>query len=246
MSAEDLNVLRDDLMQLPAEEVKDPSIPVDIAIQESENLYSWCIPDKGKFLKLSLTEDFLSSLLIRGGALRETESLWVAKRDEVEGAQEAWIKDSKSAYQLRDQILHDFRYAYRKSENIMKKLRKIGSGNGHADMIQDLNDLSVIGREYFEPLNKIDYDMSLLERASVTADNMGRSLAEANAEDGYNEALDLRNRAFAYLKVVVDEVRAAGKYIFWKNEEKLKGYRSEYRHKINQAGKKKGDGDIVS
>lgn len=246
MSADDLNVLKDDLMQLPAEEVKEPSTPVDITIQESENLYSWCLPDKGKFLKLGLTEEFLSSLLIRAGALREAESLWVAKRNEIEGAQEEWLKKSKSAYELRDKMLHDFRYAYRNHEKIMRKLRKIGSSNGHADMIQDLSDLSVIGREYCEPLNKIDYEISLLERASVAADNMGRALAEAKAEDGYNESLDLRNRAYAYLKYVVDEIRIAGKHLFWKDEEKLKGYRSEYRYKINQASKKKGDGDIVS
>lgn len=246
MSIKDLVAIKSDLMQMSEKDIKDPTTPVDITIQESENLYSWCLPDKAEFLKLGLTEEFMGSLLIRAGALREAESLWLAKRSEAEGAQEKWLTESKAAYELRDQILHDFRYAYRNNENIKKKLKVIGSTNGHADMIQDLNDLSVIGREFPEPLNAISYEMSLLERASIAADNLSRTLADSNAENGYNEALDIRNRAYAYLKLVVDEVRIAGKHLFWKNEEKLKGYRSEYRHKINQGSKKKGDDGIIS
>ena len=42
------------------------------------------------------------------------------------------------------------------------------------------------------------------------------------------------------MKELVDQIRDAGKYLFWKNEKRLKGYRSEFLHQKNLAA---GSGD---
>ncbi|WP_180335638.1 hypothetical protein [Labilibaculum filiforme] len=38
----------------------------------------------------------------------------------------------------------------------------------------------------------------------------------------------MRDRAYTYLKQLVDEIRTYGKYAFWNDEEKQKRYTSEY------------------
>lgn len=37
-----------------------------------------------------------------------------------------------------------------------------------------------------------------------------------------------RDKAYTYLKQVVDEIYEAGKYLFWKDDAKRKGYYSQY------------------
>jgi hypothetical protein len=47
----------------------------------------------------------------------------------------------------------------------------------------------------------------------------------------------LHNKAYSYLKKQVDEIRAAGKFLFWKNPERLSGYSSDYWRKKNSSKK---------
>ena len=70
-------------------------------------------------------------------------------------------------------------------------------------MIQDLSDLSVLGKAN-QPL-----------------------LAAMNGERAENNsAKTIRDKAYTLLKKAVDEIREAGKYVFWKNPDRLKGYYS--------------------
>ena len=101
-------------------------------------------------------------------------------------------------------------------------------------MIQDLNNLAVIGRENPEPLEKINFDMALVEKAAETADEMGALFAASNAEDDDSEALKIRNKAYTYLKQAVDEVRDCGQYVFWRDKGRCRGYINRYfRRKYN-------------
>jgi hypothetical protein len=57
-------------------------------------------------------------------------------------------------------------WAARKDAELTRKVRAIAAGSSHADMIQDLNDLSVLGKGYPAPLAAISFDMALLDQAA--------------------------------------------------------------------------------
>ena len=38
----------------------------------------------------------------------------------------------------------------------------------------------------------------------------------------------VRNKSYTYLKQAIDEIREAGKYVFWKDKQRLKGYHIQY------------------
>ncbi|MGD9487192.1 MAG: hypothetical protein AB7W47_04180 [Calditrichaceae bacterium] len=44
-----------------------------------------------------------------------------------------------------------------------------------------------------------------------------------------------RDKAYTYLKDAVDAVRDCGQYVFWRNEQRLKGYISQYRKRWTKA-----------
>ena len=65
--------------------------------------------------------------------------------------------------------------------------------------------------------------------------------ADCQTSSQQQEARDIRDRAFAYLKKAVDQVRKAGKFACWQDKTKLSGYASEYlQRKMKRAYARKG------
>lgn len=179
----------------------------------------------------------LGELPVRAGALREAQSLWFKDRYSPEEAEEEWKVRSPEAFEFRDELLHSFRFAFRKDEIISARVAAIAEGSSNADMIQDLNDLSVLGKANPEPLKAIGFKMALLDEAAVKADEMADLLASANGDrNEHSEAKTIRDKAYTYLKELVDEVRDAGKYLFWRTPERYKGYVSQYWKRRNSKG----------
>ena len=219
---------------IPDDQIRTPdNIPVDVYVQEAENLYHWCQDDREVLTAKGLNWALVDDLPIRCGALREAESLWNKERFTREEAEKQWKEKSPLAYELRNTLLHHFRFAYRNDEVLLGRVKAIAEGNTNADMIQDLNDLSVLGQANLEPLVAINFDMSFLDQAAPTADEMATILAAATGDRiDTSESKKIRDQAYTHLKEVVDEVYNYGKYVFWQDDERLKGYRSHYLRRI--------------
>ena len=220
------------------------NIPVGTCIQEAERLYHWCREDQEELTGKGLSWELVEDLPVRSGALMEAESRWNARRYSRKEAGERWTSESLEAYELRNVMLHEFRFAYRNDEWLSGRVRVIAQGSGHADMLQDLNDLSVLGKENPAPLTAIHFDMTLLDRAAQLADEKSALWAKASVDRaGYKEAKKIRDQAFSHLKEAVDEIREYGRHVFWRNETRLIGYRSEYLHKMKRNRKNGGSGE---
>lgn len=179
-----------------------------------------------------LPETVINAVPVRTGACREAESLWIKARNSPKDAQKEWNLRSEEAYELRNQLLHSFKYAFRNDEKLLARVNEIADGTSDEDMIQDLNNLAVFGEKNPEPLALINFDASLLARAATESDELAVVLADANGEKAKgNEAKVIRDRAFTHMKQAVDEVKNCGRFVFWKNEDRLKGYRNHYKNK---------------
>lgn len=233
-NSNDLQTKLDVLQAIPNDDVLTPTIPVDVFLQEAENLYHWCLTDKAELTTVGVSEAQINDLPVRAGALREAQSLWFKQRYSQEEAQREWGEKSPFGYDLRDELLHVFRYAYRDDSSILNRVTSAAEGSGHADMIQDLNDMAVLGRENAEALTAIGFDLTKLDTAATMADELADLLATANGDkEEHSEAKMIRDKAYTHLKELVDDVRLAGKYLFWKNPQRLKGYSSRYWKKKN-------------
>ena len=97
-------------------------------------------------------------------------------------------------------------------------------------MIQDLSDISVLGKANTAELEEIKFDLTQLDVVEQRADELAELLAKANGVLLENaSAKDMRDRAFTHLKEAVDEVRDCGKYVFRKDPNRYKGYISRYK-----------------
>ncbi len=229
---EDYNAKLETIKAISDEEVKQPNIPVDAALQENENLYQWCLKNAARLATAGITQEMLDDFPVRIGTCCEAESIWNKDFRSQKEAQKQWSEQSPLVYELRDRLLHTMCFAYRKDVALLKRVAAIADGNGHADMIQDLNDLSVLGKENPDPLTAVSFDLTELDTSAATSDDMATLLAEVNGDRaGQNESKVIRDKAYHYMKELADEICAAGKFLFWKNENRYKGYIIQYRKK---------------
>lgn len=207
----------------------DPVIPVATAMQEAEDLCEWCQADMEKLIKAGLDWNLVTDLPARVEACRYLQSVWQKEFKSIEAAQKEWNEKSPAAFELRDELLHHCFHAYRNIPDLLAKTQKIAEGAGNADMIQDLSDLSVLGKANPELLTKIGVDMSLFDTAETTASEMADLLAKSNGAKKTDNKLKItRDKGYAYVKEAVDEIRRHGQYVFWRTEERKKGYVSRF------------------
>ena len=217
------------------EDIKSPSMPVGNYSQEAEDLYRWCLKDKDKLIGAGVPESHFELLNQAAGGLRQAQSIWSEELKTQKDAERQWAEQSPEAFDLRDRMLHTFRYAYRNYSDLLANVSAIAEGSDGADMIQDLNDIAVLGKANPEPLQAINFDMALLDECATTSAQMADIRAMANGEKfEANESLTIRNQMFTLLKTYVDAIRDAGKFLFWREPRRLIGYRSQFlRNKNN-------------
>lgn len=239
MSKEQFESIQPSIEAIADKSVVPPNIPVAVGLQESEDLYYWCQADKSILTQAGLLWDLVDSLPVRIAACRYIQSMLQKDYKTLEDAQKEWAKDSPAAYNLRDELLHHFFHAYRNLPDLVNKVQKIAEGNSHADMIQDLSDLAVLGNGYPEPLKAIGFDFSLLTKAAENAERMSELLAQCNGLRMSDNKLRItRDKAYMYMKQAVDEIRDHGKYAFWRTPERQKGYVSRYVKKYTSRSPK--------
>ena len=229
MSTENLAACLAQIKALTSDETQSPSLPVNVFLQESEDTFHWVSEDMPLLETIGMSEEKRLDLNVRTGACREAQSLWNKEYRSTKDAEKQWLSLSPVAYDLHDELIHKYRFAFRNNDELLGRVSEIAKGTGHSDMIQDLNDLAVLGRENEALLTPINFDLTLLDTAAETSANCADVLAIANgSKQKGNESRVLRDKAYTYLKQSVDEFRAAGKYLFWKNPDRLKGYSSAY------------------
>jgi hypothetical protein len=229
---EDYDKKLEEIKAIEEDQVKVPNnIPVNVYIQEAKNLYQWCQDDKETLTALGLNWEFVTDLPARSGALAEAESRWNKQRFAGKEWAKKWQKESPIAYELKNEILDCFRFAFRKNPDLLRKVAYITEGEGHAYMIQGLNDLAVLGKANPLLLKKINFDMTLLDRADVTSYRMRKLLAKTTTErEEESDGKKIRDRAYTHLKEAVDEIYEHGQFAFRQDDERRRGYRSNYMH----------------
>ena len=232
MSRENHEALLPEIEAIEDADVKTPNMPVDVYLQEASDLEVWSKEDQSKLTAVGVAQAVFDGLLTRVGALRHAQSLWMKERYSKEEATQEWDQKSPDAIALKDELEHAFRFAFRKRPDLLTKVQAIEEGSGNADLVQDLSDLSVLGKANLPLLEAINLDTAKLDTAETMSNEMSTLLATMNGERTSNNAAKvIRDKAYTYLKASVDEIREAGKYVFWKDKTRLKGYRSEYHRR---------------
>ncbi|WP_378185798.1 hypothetical protein ACE939_11830 [Aquimarina sp. W85] len=233
MSLQYYTQLQETLAAMPSEAVKAPTMPVDVQLQEAEDLSLWIQQDKRELKAAGLDwTRYVDTLGIRAGACRYAQALWIKERYEQKEIKKSWQDAAKEGFALRNALIADFKFVYPNNQRIAAALKQTRKGKSAADMIQDLSDLAVLGSEYVKTQNSIIAIQERIKKAQALSTQLGATKAKAtNHQLSTSTSKLMRDKACSYLKEAVDEIRRTGKYVFNHIPDRKQGYISRYKKK---------------
>jgi len=228
-----LKQVRKEAMEIPFKEVLLPSMPVDELIMEAENTKYHVQMDRELFVEKGYDASKIDKIEYAIQFLQMSQSDWLVEFNNKKDVELKWKDISEKANSLHRSIIHDMRFGYRNNPELLSKLSRIAEGNSNADLVQDFSDMVELANAYPEPLKLINMDFEKFEQANDYKTTIRNVLGEVNGVriSGNKEKKEVRDKAYTYLKRIIDEIRDYGKYIFWQDEEKMKVYSSNYRRK---------------
>ena len=231
---------------IPEEKMKSSHMARDDVLGESEELKIVALEDKEALVKAGCPEEYIKTLDERIGAYSHASSVWENSEFTKTEAKKQWIEAETSAYEFKADLLHDLGHALRRNPDQLKYLSKITAGYGKRDLVMDLKDAAVLGKKNIEALKEINFDISKLDESEALHDKLSNLLSEANMSPGELEELKtLAFQAFTYLQEAASEIRENGQYVFWKDENRLDLYKSDFYQRLGKSKNKKEESESV-
>lgn len=221
--------LRDTFTKIPHKELRSATMPMSVFLQEAEDLYHWCQQDHKKLTSAGLDWELVDSLPDRLDATREAHARWTKIRFTDDRARKRYYDLAPKSYELREDLVHSLRYAFRNEPPLSMRLEKISAGRSGKDMISDLIDLAKLMRDNPAPVEAVGVPQTLAQRAEARGQELLSLVAEEiRTSDTPPKEQIIRDQAYTYLRLLVDDIRACGQYLFWRDPARVKGYESGY------------------
>jgi hypothetical protein len=228
-NAADYDSMLETISAVPVEKLEPITTPPVKLIAETEALSVNAKIDREALEKAGLEPGVIDGLDPIAGAFRFA----VAELAKVMSTKSAWQEESPAAFELRDAIRHHFLFAYGDDPDKLRRVHSMSEGNTNEDMVQQLQNYSSFGLDNKEELERIGFDMSLLDKAAAVSARMGNLHGENKAlADEVSRARLIRDQAYTCLKQMVAQVRKYGQYVFYRDETKRKLYASAYSRKL--------------
>lgn len=227
--------IKNQLELITDDQVKTCTIPISIYLQESEHLHSRATKDLEQLRICGISLETLKDLKTRIEACRFVYTQWKLLSKEKGCYQQKWEELSPQAFELRKHLIHTFLYAFRNRPSSLSVLKDIKKQHSQSTQIQSLKDLSVLGLKHFNLLEPLSMKKETLIKAAELASQLTELLANYHAEQGSSNSTKVQYlKSFSYTKELVDEIRLAGKFVFWKDKTHLKEYASAYVRNKNK------------
>jgi hypothetical protein len=187
--------------------------PVAETLQESREL-EVVIRKLGNELykKSKLSKKVATSLAARRALLETSEALWTDSRALTLPSDLRALR--VQAENLKRDAIAALRHFREDDEAVQRRVDAIILGAGTADLIDDLKKLAVLLEEHSDALTKADLPPHAPKRARAIAEALGGGAAERVMDPDGSTAMELRNRAFWWLREAMDAIRSAGRYVY--------------------------------
>ncbi len=229
----------DEFTKIPEKDMTSPHMARIDVIGEAEELKIISKEDMEVLVKASCPREYIKTLDERIGAFSHASSVWENAEFDKSEARKQWLIEEESAFNLKNELLHDLGHALRHDPDQLKYLAKITRGHGKMDLVMDFKDGATLGRNNIPALQAIDFDLGRLDNAEAMHDRLSnlRSASDMSPAD-LKELKVLAFQAYTYLWQAVAEIRVNGQHVFWKDPERLDLYKSDFYQRVGKAPKK--------
>jgi hypothetical protein len=235
-----LTPLLDSLYSLTPEEVREPDLPVHIAVVEIKTLDVLANKYKTKLQALNLDWSIVERLVPGANALQEAEiELTLANFGTTELATQ-WENLYSEAFTNRGKLLNAMDYAFDSNQNLLDALHEIRGGSGYADLVEDEGKLEGYGIKFKHLLDACNIDFNLVKRAGELKILLGDMLAKVDVEKmEKSPEKQLRDRVFTWVDFAVAKIRKCSKTAFFGSDDIITLFGSAYQRKLRQKYERK-------
>lgn len=222
-----------------------PNIPAEELVFEAVKISKLIVEDREPLLKSGIDPELLDSFDNRLAAYEHAESRYLILRDSTDVLSQKFKILQEKVFNMRKNLLHNLKFAFKENEKAMSGLERIIEGRTFHNKIFDLRPIIDMAKDHLEALEKIGFDKVLLDDAEILYNETKKAISEISATPkDVNEVKDIRNRAYTYLNEALSRIKDHGQFVFWKNEERLKLYKSQFRA-TKKPKKSKNSTDII-
>jgi hypothetical protein len=231
---------------ISADKIKTPKMARVDVIGEAEELKVAALEDKDALVKAGCPKEFINTLDERIGAYSHASSVWENSEFAKSEAKKQWMEEEKPAYEFKEQLLHALSHGLRGNPGELKYVKKISAGHGRRDLVLDFKDIAVLGKRNAQALSAIGFDPADLDRAEALHEKLSNLLSEAGMDsEELTELKTLAYQAYTFLEEAVAEIRENGRYVFWKDEERLDLYKSDHYRKIGKTKNREEEKEVA-
>lgn len=195
------------------DEVRLPDQPIEVYFQETEDLLTHVEANglRGVLIDEGLDESVFDEIVTSLAAARQAQTEWTLLNDR-EKPESQKVMEAKG-YALRTKAAKKARFTLRKDRSALAIIGDILEGEGLADLVQDLDDLSKLiadRPEAFARNRNFDSAATVAEM-KATANSIRSGLSGFRMNPTQAKAVELRNRAWTHLDALVGDLREAGR-----------------------------------
>lgn len=228
---EALEALRPLIEGIKSGDIRNPHMPIDKFVHESERVKACAIKDAPHFVKIRYDVTAGCARLGQAtGALRETQRLWLVENALGGEAEVTWLSQRDNGYALRGEVQDYINHILRRGKagpDHAARLKAIRKGTGHADMIEDLGALADMALELSSELAELGYGadkITALRDLHNLLNNVYGTVSASRA--GRSPALILRNRAYVFALRLLNEIKDSARLAMRDMPELLAKYAS--------------------
>jgi hypothetical protein len=233
-----LDALKPKLMEMSAEELRKPRIPVRETVSEAKQTVEVCRQNplvKSQLAKVGHDKAKIDAVEEAAQACDRAEVLCRHTLSGVKSAEA--LATVREAEALEQEILGAFRFNMRDDRDVQAKVRRIAEGSGLLDTKTDIALCAELLRAH---PNAFDADetfdaaeaLATCEEIEPKLDALLTDPADVLAREA---ALDLRDRAWTHLDTLLDDLRFAGQHALRKHPTERRHFTSAY----NRAAKRR-------
>jgi hypothetical protein len=213
------------LEALPADLDKAPDQRIALAVQEAKDTataFARCASDLVGATELTARSG--QDLLARLDVFERAEAAWQALRAAATTSDVTSVR--RDAEALKADFMAAGRYFLRADAGIQTRLDRIQEGTGDVDLADDLRKLAELVTGAASALKKAKLPKGAPARAGALADDLSAAVTSRRVDPGSKDAQSLRNRAYYYLQLAIDDIRAAGRYGYRNSQAKRALFRA--------------------
>ncbi len=197
-------------------------------ISEAERLARVAEKDRAVFNRLAQADlfdiDNVDLLGMTALSVHYAEAQWTIFSNPEKDPETAAKLDRAPA--VRSDLLLDLGFVEKKFNppGLSRALSEVREGSSKRDLLQDLVTLAALCETHADALSRIGHDKDVAAEASQLCADLSKVLGADKEETA--EAKDIRDRAVTLVERMCGEVRAAGRFLFRKDPDRLAEYRN--------------------